>query len=182
MQVNPGRFRSGGQLFAAHNYCRRRLIALGTPGHPTKLIFLSGERINTGACEGASYTDEFSIALKLTFVHPAETTRKNTRSTRSESDRDEVTDNRPRIDTKTERSKFSDQNLASLQTIDIIDAPAITVSFVLWIPKSYDTMASCVVAHRGTSIAHVCLPYEFGMGSWVFKQRVNQFHKLKSPV
>ncbi|PRP80329.1 hypothetical protein PROFUN_12081 [Planoprotostelium fungivorum] len=46
-----------------------RLIALGTPGHPTKLIFLSGERINTGACEGTSYTDEFSIALKLTFVH-----------------------------------------------------------------------------------------------------------------
>ncbi|PRP89628.1 ankyrin repeat domain-containing protein 44 [Planoprotostelium fungivorum] len=51
------------------SYQFSRLIALGTPGHPTKLIFLSGERINTGACEGASYTDEFSIALKLTFVH-----------------------------------------------------------------------------------------------------------------
>ncbi|PRP80330.1 hypothetical protein PROFUN_12082 [Planoprotostelium fungivorum] len=32
-------------------------------------------------------------------------------------------------------------------------------------------MGSCVVAHRGTGIAHVCLPYEFGMGSWVFKQQ-----------
>ncbi|PRP89280.1 hypothetical protein PROFUN_02154 [Planoprotostelium fungivorum] len=51
------------------SYQFSRLIALGTPGHPTKLIFLSGERVNTGACEGASYKDEFSIALKLTFVH-----------------------------------------------------------------------------------------------------------------
>ncbi|PRP81149.1 hypothetical protein PROFUN_01983 [Planoprotostelium fungivorum] len=28
--------------------------------------------------------------------------------------------------------------------------------------NSYDTMASCVVAHQGTSIAHACLPFELG--------------------
>ncbi|PRP84600.1 hypothetical protein PROFUN_09273 [Planoprotostelium fungivorum] len=71
------------QFFACSicSYQFSRLIALGTPGHPTKLIFLTGERVNTGACEGASYTDEFSIALKLTFVH-----RSNNQKTRKLSD------------------------------------------------------------------------------------------------
>ncbi|PRP84141.1 hypothetical protein PROFUN_04132 [Planoprotostelium fungivorum] len=36
--------------------------------------------------------------------------------------------------------------------------------------KSYDTMDSRAVSHHSISIAHDCLPYEFGMGSWVFSQ------------
>ncbi|PRP78085.1 hypothetical protein PROFUN_13894 [Planoprotostelium fungivorum] len=39
--------------------------------------------------------------------------------------------------------------------------------------KSYDTMDSRAVSHHSISIAHDCLPYEFGMGSWVFNQEIS---------
>ncbi|PRP83432.1 hypothetical protein PROFUN_09205 [Planoprotostelium fungivorum] len=32
----------------------------------------------------------------------------------------------------------------------------------------YDTMDSRAVSQHSISIAHDCLPYEFGMGSWAF--------------
>ncbi|PRP88175.1 hypothetical protein PROFUN_03998 [Planoprotostelium fungivorum] len=40
--------------------------------------------------------------------------------------------------------------------------------------KSYDTMDSRAVSHHNISIAHDRLPYEFGMGSWVFNQDVKK--------
>ncbi|PRP79651.1 hypothetical protein PROFUN_10551 [Planoprotostelium fungivorum] len=130
------------------SYQFSRLIALGTPGHPTKLIFLTGERINTGACEGASYTDEFSIALKLTFVHRsnnqktrkssiivekrynAQTTMKNTRGSRGTHHHDE----KPRIklDSKALLLSPSDRYLGSTECLCLFLGIFQSVNQRLW--------------------------------------------------